>query len=650
MNLDQRDGDHQFRPLFITRHSGKRVTQSKSEFRKGIRALGASLLVIAVLWAGLGPAPAAGHDEGARWGRNVESTTRKTPEIEDIPRGGLAWNFRLVGHNPLLDSNQGSSSFDPYINPPMGVPRGSNGDITAAGDCVYVGSLIGYQPALIVDVSNPARPTVVGAVPDLVPGVGNGIEGIEASDDLLVIDQRRALGGLRFPVPAGLPTSGIAIYDIGKGGSNCRSPRLVARFEYKSAIGGAGKDTHTISLWRDPTEPRRVLGVQSFTDEEPVDNTAIQVVDLTGCPQLCNPKVVAKWSARTQYGLDRFGNPRAHTHEAIVSSDGNRFYVSQWQDGFLMLDSSKLIRTLRGQDTCDPNQVTTPSEGADNCIKPLNASYEFRAASLPIGWSHTPMRVPDRPYLFETSESPGPSVARDSSGRVLQPARIASTCPGSLMRMIYIGEDGYFATAGFDAQGRHIPAMVLRGDLYPTPLSHFGTEEQKFENCGPDGFQPGTAPLTSWFSPHQGLVFSNLAFVTYYGAGLRAIDISNPYILREVGSFINKPVGTVRWASYGITGDWGFGPGGQVRNVSTLGQPPVFAFSYVLSHNGYIIYSDVHSGLYILKYTGPHNDEIPQVGNCLTGNPGAVAPGYDPCPPYGKWDSPANAWTKERMP
>jgi hypothetical protein len=51
-----------------------------------------------------------------------------------------------------------------------------------------------------------------------------------------------------------------------------------------------------------------------------------------------------------------------------VSTDGNRIYVSQWHDGFLMLDSSKLIRTLRGQDSCDPNQVTTPDGGADHCI------------------------------------------------------------------------------------------------------------------------------------------------------------------------------------------------------------------------------------------------------------------------------------------
>jgi hypothetical protein len=577
------------------------------------------------------------------------------PEVEDIPRHGIAKNFELVGWNPLLDGDRGASrdpAFDPYVNPPMGIPRGSNGDITAAGDCVYVGSFIGYLTTVIVDVSQPHKPTVVGEVPGLPPGVGSGIEGIEASDDLLVIDQRNSLGGLGFPVPAGMHARGITIYDIGRGGSNCRSPRLVARYEYQSATGGIGKNTHLISLWRDPLDPRRVLGVQSFSDNEPVDNTSIQVIDLTGCPQSCNPRRVAAWSARTQYGLDKFGDQRQHTHEAIMSTDGNRIYMSQYRDGFFMLDSSKLIATLRGQDTCDPLQPTSPGGGAMHCLKPLNADYDARDDSAPPligGWRHTPMRVPDRPYLFEVEESGGPSVAKDATGRVLEPVRIASVCPGSFLRMIYIGEDEYFAPSGFSATGVRQAATRLRGDLYPKTLSHFGTEEQKLENCGPDGWKPGTAPLTtSWFSPHDGLVLPNVAIVTYYGGGLRAVDISNPFILREAGYFINKPVDEVRWASYGAQGEFvpfGAAPG-QARMRPTVGTPQVFAFSYVLSHNGYVIYADVHSGLYVLKYKGPYADTIPDTGICLTGNPGAIAPGYEPCPPYGKWDTPENNWTQ----
>jgi hypothetical protein len=67
--------------------------------------------------------------------------TVRTPETADIPRKGIAVNFKTVGWNPLLDSDRGQSrdpAFDAYVNPPLNIPRGSNGDITLAGDCVYV--------------------------------------------------------------------------------------------------------------------------------------------------------------------------------------------------------------------------------------------------------------------------------------------------------------------------------------------------------------------------------------------------------------------------------------------------------------------------------------------------------------------------------
>lgn len=55
-------------------------------------------------------------------------------------------------------------------------------------------------------------------------------------------------------------------------------------------------------------------------------------------------------------------------------------------------------------------------------------------------------------------------------------------------------------------------------------------------------------------------------------------------------------------------------------------------------HDGYLIYVDVHSGLCVLEYHGPHAEEIPDEGNCISGNPGGVEPGFEPCPPYGQTD------------
>ena len=603
-----------------------------------------------------------------KFGRQETRATVRMPETHEIPPRGIAKNFELVGWNPLMDGDRGGANrdraFDPYVNPPMNFPRGSNGDITAAGECVYVGSFVGYHSTVIVDVSRPHRPTVVGEVPGLPPGVGNGIEGIEASDDLLVIDQRGALGGLGFPIPAGTGLEatfrGISIYDIGKAGSNCRHPRLVARYAYRSNSGLPGDyvNTHLFSMWRDPEDPRRVLVIQSFSpanylggvrsnapEAEPLD-PIVQVIDLTGCPQNCNPRNAANWSANKQYGRDKYGNRREHLHEGIMSTDGNRIYMSAYRDGFYMLDSSLLVQTLRGRASCNAAMPTSPAGGAMHCLKPLNADFDARDDTAPpinSEWHHTPIRVPDRPFIMEGGESGGPSVAATTVNGlrvVQQPLQIASSCPGALMRIIYAGEKEYF--------GSRTGGTLLRGDLFPKAIGYYATEEQNPENCGEFGFKPGSAPLTSsWFSPHDGVVFPSLGIWTYYGAGLRAIDISNPFMPREVGVFINKPVEKVRWASYGDQGsDVPGGPGGTLRMRPTATAPAVFAFSFVHTNNGYVIYADVHSGLYVLKYKGPHKDQIPDKGICMSGNPGAIRPGYEPCAPYGKWDDPRNSWTQ----
>jgi hypothetical protein len=50
--------------------------------------------------------------------------------------------------------------------------------------------------------------------------------------------------------------------------------------------------------------------------------------------------------------------------------------------------------------------------------------------------------------------------------------------------------------------------------------------------------------------------------------------------------------------------------------------------------NGHIVYSDENMGVYVLKYTGPYADQIPQKGLCISHNPNAVAVGFEPCAPF----------------
>lgn len=554
-------------------------------------------LLAAVTGAGGGAILPVGGVSGSRPRRKGEADNRpvRTPPIEAIPDGGLAENFELVGHLPLMDDYQYAG------NAPLGIPRGSNGDITIAGDYVYVGSFVGYQPPVIVDVSKPRDPTVVGPVPDAVPGVGNGIEGIEASGNLLVVDQRAAMGGLGFDVPEGMPSRGLAIYDI----SDPREPTLVARHGY------GGLDTHTVSLWRDPTNSDRILAVQSFTDVPD-----IKVLDLSDCLDGGDPKEVANWD------LGRQTDVGANTHEAIISTDGRRIYVSQLRGGVFLLDSSNLVSFLRNGDDCD---ASTPESapGEQHCLTLLNPDIDARADTAPPfdrEWHHTPIKIPNRPYLLALAESSGPSWDRENGSPV------EAACPGALTRVLYIGEGDSGRTDS------------LRGDRNPETVGVFGLPEQRMENCGKDGWKSGTVAFPAWFSPHNAVVFPNVAFATYYGAGLRAIDISNPSIPVEAGYFFNEPVAEVRWASYGIQGETEEREDGRAVRRPAPGPNHMFAFSYPVVHDGYLVYVDVHSGLYVLDYDGPHADEIPEKGNCLSGNPGAVEPGFEPCPPYGRTD------------
>jgi hypothetical protein len=524
--------------------------------------------------------------------------TAATPDAVAIPEGGLAHNFRLVAHLPLNDD----FNYPPFD--PLGMPRGSNGDLTATGDCAYVGSIIGYQPPLIIDIARPRRPEVVGPVPDAVPGVGNGMEGIEASFDLLVIDQRNPIGGTSFPPPGGLPTRALSIYDV----SNCKRPRLVARYDFE------GKNTHTVSLWRDPENPRRVLALQSFSD-----NPDLQVIDLSGCPRDCNPRLAAAWDMETATGIAQ------NTHEATMSTDGRRIYMAQYNAGFFMLDSTALLASIRGGPACDPAPPPSP-DAPGHCLTLLNPDIEGRFDTDPPfnrEWYHTSLKVPGRPYIFQIQEGP-PPVYRADTGEIL------STCPGAYVRILYAGEDEYTNQSGTAGP------TLLRGDLNPVMIGGYATPEQRPENCTREGFKTG--PSVPFFSSHDAIVFPNLAIVTYYGAGLRAIDISNPHLPVETGHFFNKPV-EPRWCSYVACLPFVIGPDGNPIRRPVAGDPQMFTFSFPFTKDGYLFYIDIHSGLYVLRYRGPHADEIPGDTLCVAGNQRA---GYEPCAPYGRtnWGTP----------
>ncbi len=78
--------------------------------------------------------------------------------------------------------------------------------------------------------------------------------------------------------------------------------------------------------------------------------------------------------------------------------------------------------------------------------------------------------------------------------------------------------------------------------------------------------------------------------MSWYAAGVQAIDWSDPAAPRRIGQFVPLTEGTTP--------------------RSLLGGYPVQMFSYPILREGLIYVVDSVSGLYILRYTGPGMEEV----------------------------------------
>jgi hypothetical protein len=569
----------------------------------------------------------------------------------------MEWNFELVGHNPLLDNEPGA--IDPGLTP-MRIPRGSNGNLAvAAGPCVYVGSLAGSEPALVVDVSDPRKPTVVGPVPGHVPGIGHGIDAIDTIPDLnlMVIHMRPAVwsGFKRENATA------LQIYDI----SDCRHPRLVVNYPLGQEAG-LNTGMHMSTIWRDPANPARVLHLTSFlatgylrmTATDPVlglagnvrpDGIDIRVVDLTGCPANCNPRVVGKWGLEAEAGVPRevkvtypdgsIVTRSGVTHQATFSVDGTRIWVAQLGMGFFGLDSELLAKN-QSCDVESPILGEDPAKRASHCIKLLNPTV------AEVLNNSTATRVPGRaswdPPFYGGATHTAANVPRGDGKTYVITADETwfGACPWAWMRVLYVGSQ---ELSQVEFLGKRVP---WRGDLFPGVLGSLATGDNIADRCPAPGIQTrvsGSPPVygselfvnaDGFHGPHEPLVFPDLVIATYYASGLQAWSIANPLMPLNIGSFYHKPVQTVRWCSTICLDDVRDEQGRSIRRPPDLNKAPVDikAFSRPEVKDGLIYYADWESGLYVVRYTGPHADEIPQKGTCVTGN--IHVAGFEPCPPY----------------
>ena len=131
----------------------------------------------------------------------------------------------------------------------------------------------------------------------------------------------------------------------------------------------------------------------------------------------------------------------------------------------------------------------------------------------------------------------------------------------------------------------HARMVSVEVEASPTLIGAFAIPDNQIEEClDQANTEPNGEPRRRVNQQnHNPTVFKNIVFNSWYGHGIRAIDISNPYMPREVGHAITVPHSIAR--------------------------------TYPVFKDGLIYWADSDTGLHVGRYTGPRSDELPGAGS-----------------------------------
>jgi hypothetical protein len=139
----------------------------------------------------------------------------------------------------------------------------------------------------------------------------------------------------------------------------------------------------------------------------------------------------------------------------------------------------------------------------------------------------------------------------------------------------------------------------------PTVISEYRLPWNNPDYCS------AVSPLrnsTASFASHNPTLTEHLAILTWHSGGLQAIDTTHPAAPTGAAQFFPEPLPAVQ------TED----------PILSSGQDKVVMWSYPVIVDGLIYVVDLRNGLYIVRYKGPHSEEVSRVkfldGNTNTGD------------------------------
>jgi hypothetical protein len=286
-------------------------------------------------------------------------------------------------------------------------------------------------------------------------------------------------------------------------------------------------------------------------------------------------------------------------HSMSVTNDGERVYVAGTTAGFYVLNTEAIAHNTdaalaAGTAGCNQRSTIASVNGvldsaklpaiANDCVHMVVNDDPGLQAFLA---SSAPDRAKAERYLVLLTRSrfdvypPINAQPTGTHSAVFVPDRPAMVKGNTKKRPAYV----WLTDENGGCPLNYARMVSVEAEATPIMVGAFAIPDNQLEEClAQANTEPNGQPRQRVAQQnHNPTVFKNLVFNTWYGHGLRVIDISSPYMPREVGYALTVPHGVAR--------------------------------TYPVFKDGLIYWVDNNTGLHVARYTGPRANELPGPGS-----------------------------------
>ncbi len=373
----------------------------------------------------------------------------------------------------------------------------------------------------VVDVTDPTNPVYL----HHIPGAGGAqmVQTCRGSD--------LPSGGSKTYLLRANGNVSHEIWDL----TNPRAPALV------STVVSGGSATHK-SWWDCRTGiayivyDGRQLGWKT--------NRLLWVVDLS---DPANPIIIRQFGLAGQEPNSKAPAVPAGAHEATLSPNGERLYIAYGtgSDGIMQIvDVAKLLGCRPAcPDSPTPEQLRFPQVGRLDMPRFWGGHTAWPVIGIDVPEQAQFINASPRDFLVLVSES------------------FANECREHSHDMVFL--------------------VDITDETKPFPVANYQVPESAGDFCSRGG-RFGAHSMNWSYNPD---FYKKLIVVSYFNAGVRAVDIRDPFHPKEVGFFI---------------------PATTVKTTSRDGKRVIQSNNVEIDNRGYIYLADrANTGLHIVRLTGP---------------------------------------------